>query len=158
METQGIQSPFLRLQVSGSAVILLSLGAMATLMVGMPSVAAVSPAPTFAPAVSTGDAKPRYRGGCEECAVVTSIREIEPLDSGIHSGPGSKATKESGNAMTGEALRRLEITVRMRDGSTRVIDQARSANWRVNERLIVIGGASTGNESRTILPVASDAG
>lgn len=35
-----------------------------------------------------------------------------------------------------------EITVRMADGSSRVIEDANAAEWRTGERLIVIGGVT----------------
>ena len=89
---------------------------------------------------------------------MTSIREIEPYEHGVHSGAGSSATKGIGNVMTEESARRYDITVRMRDGSIRVIEQAGPANWRVNERLILIGGSSISNEPKAILSIASDAG
>jgi len=144
--------------MGGMVVVLLSLGALAALIAVMPSVAAESPAPTDALAVSAVEPKLRFRAECEECAVVTSIREIEPLEHGVHSGAGSSATKDIGSVMTEESARRYDITVRMRDGSIRVIEQARPANWRVNERLILIGGTSIRNEPKVLLSVASDAG
>lgn len=157
MENQEIRTPLLRLQTGGIVVGLLSLGAVTALMAGMPSVAAVSPAPTFPLAVSANEPKPRFRDRCEECAVVTSIREIEPPEHGIRSGAGSRTTKDAGNVVTGESTRRYEVTVQMRDGSTRVIEQARPASWRMNERLILIGGSSISKEPKALLAIASDA-
>jgi len=156
MKLQGIQNSSLKLRLGGITAILLSTGAMAALMVGMPSVAAVSPAPTFSLEVPADEARPRYRNGCEHCAVITTIGEIEPLEHGIHSGAGSRTTADPGYEMTGESAKRYEVTVRMRDGSIHVIDQGRPVNWRVNERLIVIGGIPTRNESKTILSLAGD--
>lgn len=158
MENPGIRTPSSRLQMGGMVAVLLSLGALAALIAVMPSVAAVSPAPTAALAVSAVEPKLRFRDGCEQCAVVTSIREIESLGHEVHSGAGSSATKDIGNVMTEESARRYDITVRMQDGSIRVIEQAGPANWRVNERLILIGGTSISNEPKAILSIASDAG
>jgi len=147
MENQGARTPSVRLQMGGIAAVLLSLGALAALIAGMPSVAAVSSAPTFAPALSTDEPTSRVRNRCDQCAVVTAVREIGPLEHGIHSGPGRRTTTDVGNMMTGEGVRRHEVTVRMRDGSIRLIVQAGPANWRVNERLILIGGAYDNSES-----------
>lgn len=158
MENPGIRTPSLRLQMGDMVVVLLSLGALAALIAVMPSVAAVSPAPTAAHVVSAIEPKLRYRDGCEQCAVVTAIREIEPLGHEGHSGAGSSATKDIGNVMTEESARRYDITVRMRDGSIRVIEKAGPANWRVDERLILIGGTSISNESEAIMPIPSGAG
>jgi Na+-transporting methylmalonyl-CoA/oxaloacetate decarboxylase gamma subunit len=147
MENQGNRTPSVRLQMGGIAAVLLSLGALAAMIAGMPSVAAVSSAPTVASAVSTDEPKPRVRDRCDQCAVVTAVRDIEPLEHGIHSGAGRRTTTDVGNVMTGESARRYEVTLRMRDGSIRVIVQAGPANWRVNERLILIGGVYDNSES-----------
>jgi hypothetical protein len=40
------------------------------------------------------------------------------------------------------SARSYEITVRLADGSRRVIDHASPANWRPGERVIVIDGAN----------------
>ena len=158
MENQGIRTPLVRLQTGGIVAGLLSIGAVVALTAGMPSVAAVSPAPTFPPEVSANEPVPRFRRRCEECAVVTSIREVEPFEHGSHSAAGSRTTKGVGKVMTGESARRYEVTVQMRNGSTRVFEQVRTTNWRVNERLILIGGSSISNGPKAILATAGDAG
>lgn len=133
MKTQEVRNPLLTLQMGSITVVVLSLGAVAALMAVMPSVAAVSPSPTFAHAEPADEPQPRVHAACEQCAVVTAMREIKPLEHEINS--------------SAESTRRYQVTVRMRNGSTRVIEQARPANWRMNERLILIGGAHARNES-----------
>ena len=64
-------------------------------------------------------AEPRPRIRCSECGVVESMRQIV----------------QPGNA---PALH--EITVRLRDGSTRVSSHTNPAQWRIGERVILIGG------------------
>ena len=147
MKPQGIQNSYLKLQVSGIAVVLTSIGIMGTLIIGTPSVAAVAPAPTSFLAAQADEPMLRHRERCEHCAVITSFREIEPLEQGIQSGAGSRAAKTSETAVTAKSALRYEVTVRMRDGSARVIEQAQPANWGVNERLILIGGDSTRKKS-----------
>lgn len=144
--------------MGGMASVLLSLGAVVALTAGMPGIAAVTPAPTLPLEVSVDEPMLRLRGKCDQCAVVTSIREIESLEHGIHSVAGSSMTKGVNDVMKAEVGRRYEVTVRMRDGSTRVFEQAHTANWRMNERLIFIEGSSAGNEPKAILAVAGDAG
>lgn len=156
MENPGIQIPLRRLQIGGIVAGLLSLGAVVVLTTGKPDIAAVLPAPTFP--LSVDEPMPRFRGRCEQCAVVTSIREIGPPGQGIHSGTASGTTKRAGSAMAVEITRRYEVTVQMRDGSTRVFEQARTENWRMHERLILIGGSSAGREPRAKLDIAGDAG
>jgi hypothetical protein len=82
---------------------------------------------------------PRLR--CDECGVVTTTRLIERPNA-----PG-------GSDITGSVARnghdkkakvppgRYEVTVRMRDGSSRVLFvDAGSAHWRQGERIILIEG------------------
>ena len=71
-----------------------------------------------ATALATGKARARSR--CPECGVIVSVREIERHDDDTGS---------------------YEFTVRMADGSKRVIDDVNPARWRPGERLIVIDGA-----------------
>lgn len=65
--------------------------------------------------LAQGLVKPR----CEECGVVDSNRWL---------------------AATGDAPGIYEITVRMRDGSMRVLNDPRPASLRPGERIILIGG------------------
>jgi hypothetical protein len=80
------------------------------------SIAASAPGPeaTETPA-STASSRPR----CLECGVVESVRQI--------TAPGTQGTQ-------------FEISVRMRDGSMRLIRDATPARWRPGERTILIAG------------------
>ena len=73
------------------------------------------------PAAAAHDLRARLRGTCDSCGVVQAIRRVE------HGGilPAS-----------------FEFTVRMRDGSMRTSSDASAANWRVGERIMLIGGAT----------------
>jgi hypothetical protein len=62
------------------------------------------------------------RGNCPECGVVSSMRSIAHAAEGLNSG--------------------IEVTVRMRDGSSRQFADTSSANWRVGDRMIIIGSAT----------------
>ncbi len=71
---------------------------------------------------SVADAKgARRRGGCGECGVIESMRRLAPV----------------GNR---PALH--EITVRLANGSTRVLSEASPAPWRPGEAAIIIEGWS----------------
>jgi hypothetical protein len=73
---------------------------------------------------------------CAECGVIVSTREMDGRDEDI----GSAATgREAGQPSTGSRV----ITIRMSDGSSRVIHDANSARWRPRERVIVMGGMSS---------------
>lgn len=60
------------------------------------------------------------RAACEACGVVETIRRFEPVG-GLPAG--------------------WELTVRMRDGSSRVSNIASSAKWHTGDRIMLIGGA-----------------
>jgi hypothetical protein len=68
---------------------------------------------------------PRNSKSCRECGVVTSIRQIG----------ASGAIAES--AMPGK---RYKITVRFRDGSTTVLNEATARNWQTGSRVIIVTG------------------
>lgn len=61
----------------------------------------------------------RWRSRCDECAIIESVRRIAPA---------------------GTAPATYEITVRLRDGSTRVNHDPSPASWRIGERIIYIEG------------------
>ena len=62
-------------------------------------------------------------------------------------GPGATGGVVAGNPgeTRVESTRSYEITVRLADGSSRVIIDAKPASWRPGERVIVIDGADPSN-------------
>ena len=95
-----------------------------------------APVPT-----SEARAKPR----CPECGVIVSMREIERHDQ--DSGPGAAGGVTTGNRdeTRVKPARSYEIVIRLADGSSRVINDAKPARWRPGERVIVIDGADPSN-------------
>lgn len=87
---------------------------------GTPAAAVPAYAGAAAPlADSQADAgEARAKDRCRECGVVESMRALASM----------------------EASAGHEITVRLLDGSTRVLSDAGFASWRLGERIIVIGG------------------
>jgi hypothetical protein len=131
--------------VGGGAGIAFLLAAIFALAAWLPGLAAVSPAPTPVSAdAAQEDAEPPAAAACVQCAVVISSREIAPAD----------ATDMRG-APAG--VKRHELTVRMRDGSTRILAQAGPAVWRTRERMILIGDASVGDAANGMAPIAGNA-
>jgi hypothetical protein len=61
----------------------------------------------------------RVKTKCRECGIVDSVRRV---------------------ALTEIAPASYEVTVRMRDGATRVVSAASHGNWRLRERITLIGG------------------
>ena len=132
MNTQIPKSIHVPLLIAGIAAILFSAAAMAivpgmgwfhTPLEGVDSIVAQeqlaeTPAAPLAP---LGAGKARAKARCEACGVIESMRRVAP-------GGISPAI--------------YEITIRLGDGSTRVISDASPATWRPGERMTLIDGAN----------------
>jgi len=92
----------------------------------------------FPAAQTTSEARVSTR--CAECGMFVSMREVESEGTG----PGAARGGTAGNRdeIRVKTARSYEITIRMADGSSRVIGAANPANWRAGDRLIVIAGAN----------------
>jgi hypothetical protein len=82
----------------------------------------------------------RSRASCSECGVVESIREIARLE-GVGRQDVKLAGHVSGGAIVASAItgKSYEVTIRFRDGSTTVFNEAGTRTWRLGTRVIVIG-------------------
>lgn len=96
------------------------------------------------PASSENDAHVRLK--CAECSVVESIREIEQNNDEIDPGAANGISKDGLNEIPGKSTKNYEITVRMKDGSSRVLVETTPVNWRPGERVVFIEGASQSND------------
>ena len=136
---RGVLAPL----ITGMAIILFSTAGIARIMGwGANSIDASGDglAPDQTPAVQTmGESRANAR--CAECGVIVAMRKIERHKE--DSGPGAARDGTAGNRDENrlKATRDYEITVRMADGSNRVIEAANAAAWRRGERLIIIAGA-----------------
>jgi outer membrane lipoprotein SlyB len=83
---------------------------------------------------------------CEGCGVIVSMREIEMRDESAGFDATSGAASGNQNEMRGRPTKRHELTIRLADGSSRVISEANSARWRLGEHVVVIGGLSSSNQ------------
>jgi hypothetical protein len=63
----------------------------------------------------------KSRANCDECGVIASMRQVAALEN---------------------APEFYEMTVRLRDGSTRVFRDASPTNWRPGARLVLIDGGN----------------
>lgn len=109
--------------------------------------------PQARPAEARETINRRNRVRCRDCGVVESIRQIER--SGDVGRPDTVAVKiaggaaggASGSAIAARAIteRDYEITVRFRDGSTTVINEANARTWQLGNRVIVIGRSKASN-------------
>ena len=93
------------------------------------------PEPAAAPANETPRAR-AYR--CAECGVIESTREIKASDE--TSGVTASARVAAGVEIQPKPVRSYEITIRLQDGSMRVITDAHPAKWRRGERVNIIAG------------------
>jgi hypothetical protein len=93
------------------------------------SAPAAAPEALMAPA-SAEPAVRNYR--CADCGVIESTREIDA--------PGRIDTEGRGGIEV-NTLRNYEITIRLQDGSMRVIRDAKPAKWRHGESVTIIAGA-----------------
>lgn len=79
------------------------------------------------PAAASEEAQDRPKTRCHGCGEIESMRQL---------------------ASAGNLPPTYEITVRMRDGSTRVHHDPSPANWRTGDRVVVIGDAGPPANSR----------
>jgi hypothetical protein len=135
---RGVLAPL----IIGIAIVLFSSAGIARMM-GWGSIAADDSGDilTLDEAAAPGQAmsEARTNARCAECGMFVSMREIESEDPG----PGAAGGATAGNRdeIRGQPARNYEITIRMADGSSRVIGAANPAAWRTGERLIFIAGA-----------------
>lgn len=144
MNTQANKPRHLPLLVGGIAAILVSGIAVASIAMsarGFDRVQAFAePSEAAAEAAAAAPRARAYR--CAECGVIESTRKIEA--------PGEKAGINASRRVAGgnrgeieaQAVQNHEITIRLRDGSMRVITDAHPARWRYGERVIIIAGVN----------------
>jgi len=124
--------------ITGIAIVLFSTAGIARIMgwgANSTDASGDGLAPDQMPAVETMS-EARVFARCAECGVIVSMRKIERHKE--DPGPGAAGDRDESRL---KASRNYEFTVRMDDGSSRVIEAAYAAAWRRGERLIVIAGA-----------------
>jgi hypothetical protein len=154
-KTQAHKAPYLLLLIAGVAVILFGASGVSAVMAWMPNWTGVAGAvsqvgklppparPVGSDVQEEGD--PRISVKCAECGVVESTREIVQLGAGIDPAAAGEVTRNERNEMAGKTARIYEVTVRMKDGSSRVFKDASPTNWRAGQHLTFIEGASRSN-------------
>lgn len=134
MKTHVHEVPYLRLLIEGIAAVLLVLFEIVVVMAWVPASTEESVDKLLTlPTKTVGS---RVRVKCAECGVVVSTREIEQL------GRSGEVLRGGQNEISGKHPKRHEVTIRMKDGSSRVFLDAHPVNWRPGERIIFIQGAS----------------
>lgn len=84
----------------------------------------------------------RLRAKCGECGIVESLRQIKPAGKANIPVASGRVAKLALNEVVAKSNKRYEVTVRMRDGTSRVFEESTPANWRPGERVTFIDGAS----------------
>ena len=140
MNTQANQPLHLPRLVGGIAAILVSgiaIGSLAVSAQGYNGVftAAEPPEAAVAPHIAAPRARV-YR--CAECGVIESTREIEVSDG--KTGVDASGPISAGGGIEAKPARNYAITIRLQDGSMRVITDANPARWRHGERVTIIAG------------------
>lgn len=130
-----IEMPWRRLLIGVAAAVLLG-------VFGVSAVKAWAPA-SIDKSGGPGGADVRVRTRCAECGVVESTREIVEADPPAASPSGGEIDRLATN---GKPVKRYEITVRMRDGASRVFVDATPASWRPGERVRFIEGAGRSSD------------
>jgi len=145
MNTQANKPLHLPLLVGGIAAILVSGIAIASLAISgqgfngisAPAEPAVAAPAVEAPAVAASSA--RY-SRCAECGVIVSTREVE-VSADKHGVDASGRIALCTRSEIGRnSVRKHEITVRLKDGSMRVITDAKPAKWIHGEAVTIIAG------------------
>ena len=142
MNTQMNKLPRLPLLVAGIAAILVSGIALASLAIsGQGFDGRIAPAAPVAaaPAVAAIGARSNR---CAECGVIQSTRVVEEsTDQHGANASGRMAVCNKGG-IGRNAVRKHEITVRLQDGSMRVITDAKPARWSRGEAVTIIAGVN----------------
>ena len=140
MNTQANKPLHLPLLSGSMAALLLSGIAIASLAISAQGFDGVFvPAkPPEAVAASAGAAPGANR--CAECGVIESTREIEGPDAMIRVHTSGQTIV--GGEIAGRPARNWEITIRLQDGSMRVITDASPAMWKSGERVKIIAGVN----------------
>ncbi len=142
MTTRANQPLHLPKLVGGIAAILVSGIAIASLTISARGIDGfVAPVEPLEAAAAPGIAAPGARAyRCAECGVIESTREIEAPDE--KTGVGASGRIAAGGDIGAKPVRDYAITIRLQDGSTRVITDAHPARWRQGERVIIIAGVN----------------
>lgn len=142
MNTQANKRPRLQLLLGGIAAILVSGIAIASLTISSQnSSGALAPAELREAAAVAAIAVPgasAYR--CAECGTITSTRKIEAPDELIRVHAPHRIALAKHRELEREPAGNYAITIRLQNGSTRVITDAKPAKWRPGEQVTIIAG------------------
>ena len=137
MKTQADKSSNLPLLITGIAVILFSTAGIAPMMGWGPN------STDDSGLILALDHSLGAKARCAGCGTIESIREID--SHGEFNDLGAVGTAAAGEYARVKSNKSYAIAVRLFDGSSRVINDASPASWRLGEFVIVIDGANRSN-------------
>jgi hypothetical protein len=146
MDTQANNRMYLPLLSAGVAALLVSGIALASLAMspqGFGGVFMPAASPEAVSAQAVAPAEPAARASasrCAECGVIESSRRIEAAGDFAGAVAPGRAAAASRDEIEPRPGASYAITIRLRDGSLRVITDAHPAKWRPGERVTLIGG------------------
>lgn len=144
MNTQANKPKHLQIVAAGIAAILVSGIAVASIAMSSLGVdrvqAFAGPSEVAAAAAAAAPRARAYR--CAECGVIESMRKIEAPGGNTGSNASGRVAGGKRGEIGAQAARSHEITIRLKDGSMRVITDANPASWRSGERVTIIAGVS----------------
>jgi outer membrane lipoprotein SlyB len=172
MNTQVNKPPHLLMWIAGIAVILLSVAGIAAFM-GWTSASRDDPGNNATPAKTSAYTSNRLKAKCADCGQIESVREVVTRGEGtglgavggavvggaignqVGAGRGKDLATVAGavgGAVAGNEIEKrakstksFEITVRLDDGSSRVINEANQPMWRPGDQVKVTNGAIQSN-------------
>ena len=143
MNFQTIKPLQLPLLGGGIAAILISGIAVAFLAVSAQGFSAASvaaePPEAAAPMVAAAVAR-AYR--CAECGVIQSMRKVDAAGENTAAKAPGRMAARSRDELEAPPAQSYEIVIRLQDGSTRVITDAKPASWRRGEPVTIIAGVN----------------
>jgi len=132
------EGPEWRLLIGGLAAILLGVSGIAAVTVGLPTATALTTVEEVA--------APDGRAKCAECGVVESTRDVGPAGKALDPRASGGVTRGGRKEPAGTSAKRYQVTVRMKDGTSRVFLDVNPAHWRAGERVTFIDGASNSSD------------
>lgn len=74
--------------------------------------------------------------------MIVSMREIDAPDEKTAANMSGRVAADDRSESKGTPVRHYEITIRMQDGSTIVVDAVNPAKWRPRQRVVIIASTS----------------
>jgi len=142
MNTQANKHLHRTLLIGGiSAIVVggIAIGSLAISAQGVDGILAPAALPeAAAPTAIAAPAVPTFP--CAECGMIESTREIEVAGEKLDVCAPGRSVAAKRSKIEAKRIRNYEVTIRLQDGSKRVITDAAPERWRQRERVTIIAG------------------